>query len=172
MHASIFAYISRYIDRSIYICIIYIYFYAGKAKIRPLSYSREPQSQFRKIFRFLLSNDPLINIVEEEFKRCYPKGSKDGTFKIDDWKPDDISFERIKQKIKKLFPHINEPIITKEELKKIIKGPSILNSEEYQRVQINKNIFCTYSYQERSRTICSKSMIKYKSHDNVVIVML
>jgi hypothetical protein len=154
-------YVSRIYVERLSMCMMYDI--VGKAQTIRLYPDRRNSSNFRLIYRFLLDNDPLMAIINQEFIKRYPVKSKDGSMLIDDWNPTDRECQPIIQRAG------NELLLgddlTRQQILEVIKGP-IQPIDEYFRMKSNLTTFTTRSYEARHHSRCTRKMVKYKSADD------
>jgi hypothetical protein len=129
----------------------------GIPKLIKLDQLKQADSLFRKTFVFLLQNDPVMQIVNDVFNKRYQKQAKNGGKVIDDWTPHADDFAAIRSRIQM----ITNKDITMEEVKQVIRGPTIVKS--YDRMRSNLTSFSTQSYEAKNPSRCTRKMIKYKS---------
>jgi hypothetical protein len=135
----------------------------GKAHSVRLVYDRRSSSNFRLIYRFLLDNDPLMSLINQEFTKRYPVESKNGSMLIDDWNPTDIECESIIERAGDEL--LLSADLTRQDILDVIKGP-IQPIDEYYRMQSNLTTFTTRAYEARHHSRCTRRMIKYRSGDD------
>jgi len=117
-------------------------------------------SPFRDICRFLLSNDPAMIIISNEFQKKFPIQSKSGGKVIYYWKPSFDSYETIKKEMKDRL-NIN---VTNENIDTMILGPTGNCIMTYHRIRINGVTFSTNKYERLSRV--TRKYIYYKNSDS------
>jgi hypothetical protein len=92
-------------------------------------------SPYRNVLAFLLSNDPVLMILNDEFKSKFPKQSKTGDKTIDNWDPSPDSLIRINYRFVRKFHKQDSSRNLMIELHSIIGCP-ISNINKYSNEQL------------------------------------
>jgi hypothetical protein len=107
---------------------------------------------YNLICNFLLSNDPALMIINEEFETAHPIQSKNGTLLIHNWNITDSSYTNIQLKMKQKFNDIN---VSREKINQLLLHP-IDSVEEYLRMSVNDVIFCTDKHENKVSRVTRK----------------
>jgi hypothetical protein len=116
------------------------------------------QTTHRLIFRFLCSNDPLTNKLQEGLRRFLPEQARNGEVTLDEWNPSGEAMGWLLAEVAKLTEP--EPPPTEREIMLLLQGPDI-SCIEYEQISVNGVPFCTLDYDGFTGNT-TKSMLFYK----------
>jgi hypothetical protein len=157
---------------------------------KPKEILLDRQSKDYSLIRmYLLSNDPILKILNDKFTSQYHHAAANGTMRIEQWKPDENTIKSLYDSIKQLYDHkynnddtdIEDNNINKNDnnnmhkqfysylefktkLEVLLLGPPLL-VREYQRIAINNIQFRTHWYEGNKKT--TRKYIYYKFAEGI-----
>jgi hypothetical protein len=140
----------------------------GTAKHVTLIPRSDYKDDYSLIFRYLISNDTSLTILNDEFQRANPT-YRQGKIVFRLWKPSNDSMFNVLEKLRVLH---NRNDITDVDVMLMIKGPP-REVHEFHRFSVNGVTFCTRS-KESAKARCTRRFLYYrnegaKGNDGTVI---
>lgn len=116
---------------------------------------------YKLIRMYLLSNDLILKILNDEFTKQYRHAAANGTMKIENWIPDQQTKLYLYNALKQHYVHGNNNSANNEfysysefelnYLQSLLLGPPI-QVKEYNRIEINNIKFRTHKYEGNKKT--------------------
>jgi hypothetical protein len=117
-------------------------------------------SDFRLICNYLLTNDPVMRIINHEFERTHPDTSRRGTLLIYDWNIQAPSYATIIAKIKE-ETNVN---VDAQDIDTMIRGP-VGGIRRHKKVTVNDVSFDCHNH-ERANSRVTRKFIYFKMPDD------